>query len=246
MKYLLAGLTLIFLALLTLWAVLPPRAQVSAAAPGTARTPVVVELFTSEGCSSCPPADAALARLHEKQPVPGVQLLVLSEHVDYWNNLGWRDRFATRTATARQRAYARQLGSEVFTPALVVDGSNVVVGSNRVSAEAAMASASPLPVDVTLGRTQDALAVEIGATHGPVRVDRIVYDPVQATDVEAGENDGRRLREYQIVREVETLADWGDTARRITAKPAARDQGLVILVQSAELRIVGAVNMPPG
>jgi hypothetical protein len=210
---------------------------VARAAPKT----VVLELFTSQGCSSCPPADALLGRLARRPDV-----IALAWHVDYWNNLGWRDRFATRTATARQRGYARQLGSEVFTPALVVDGSNVVVGSNRVSAEAAMASASPLPVDVTLGRTQDALAVEIGATHGPVRVDRIVYDPVQATDVEAGENDGRRLREYQIVREVETLTDWGDTARRITAKPAARDQGLVILVQSAELRIVGAVNMPPG
>ena len=80
----------------------------------------------------------------------------------------------------------------------------------------------------------------------PVRVQRVVYDPEQATDVDAGENDGQRLREYRVVREVETLADWGDTARRMTARPAGRDQGLVVLVQSAELRILGAANLAPG
>src|SRR5713226_6680630 len=105
MKYLLAGLTLIFLALLTLWEVLPPRAQVSAAAPGTARTPVVVELFTSEACSSCPPADA------------------LEEHVDYWDSLGWKDPFSSPDWTRRQQEYAAAFGhGEVYTPQMVVDG----------------------------------------------------------------------------------------------------------------------------
>jgi hypothetical protein len=101
-------------------------------------------------------------------------------------------------------------------------------------------------VAVTLNRSEDALSVEISGTRGPVRVERIVYDPVQATDVDAGENDGQRLRDYRIVREVETLADWGDNARRITARPAGRDQGLVILVQSADLQIVGGADLSPG
>lgn len=206
-----------------------------------AQKAVVLELFTSQGCSSCPPADALLGQLARRSDV-----IALAWHVDYWNNLGWRDRFATKTATARQRAYSRQLGSTVFTPALVVDGSNVVVGSQRASVEAAIESAKPLTVAVALNRSEDALVVEIGATPVPVRVQRVVYDPEQATDVDAGENDGQRLREYRVVREVETLADWGDTARRMTARPAGRDQGLVVLVQSAELRILGAANLAPG
>ncbi len=135
----------------TLAAAIAPAAR---AAPKT----VVLELFTSQGCSSCPPADALLGQLARRSDV-----IALAWHVDYWNNLGWRDRFATSTATARQKAYARQLGSQVFTPALVVDGSNVVVGSNRVSAEAAIDSALPLPVAVTLNRSEDALSVEISA-----------------------------------------------------------------------------------
>ena len=88
--------------------------------------------------------------------------------------------------------------------------------------------------------------MEVGAAPGPVRALRIVYDPEHATDVAAGENDGERLREYRIVREVETLADWDGAARRFTAKPAGPGQGQVILVQSADLRILGAADLPPG
>ena len=97
-------------------------------------TSVVLELFTSQGCSSCPPADALLGRLEQQ---PGV--IALSWHVDYWNGLGWHDPFASARATNRQRAYAEQLGAEVYTPALVVNGAAVVVGSDRRAIEAAMA-----------------------------------------------------------------------------------------------------------
>src|ERR1700687_1704136 len=89
--------------------------------------PILIELFTSEGCSSCPPADAALQRLHEKQPVPGVQLLVLSEHVDYWNNLGWADPFSSEIFSDRQSRY----GGRIYTPQVRVDGRADVVGSDE-------------------------------------------------------------------------------------------------------------------
>jgi hypothetical protein len=209
-------------------------ASAARAAPGS----VVIELFTSQGCSSCPPADALLGQLSRQ---PGV--IALAWHVDYWDHLGWRDRFASRAATDRQRSYARQLGSEVFTPALVVDGGRVVVGSERGAVEAAIGAARALPIAVTLSHAGD--SVEVSAASGPVRAQRIVYDPEQATAVGAGENDGARLREFRIVRAVETLAEWDGAARRISTTPAGPGQGLAILVQSADLRILGAADLPP-
>src|SRR5262249_28607809 len=92
-----------------------------------AALPILVELFTSEGCSSCPPADAVLARLHKSQPVPGVQLLVLSEHLDYWNNPGWRAPSSASLFTDRQSRY----GSRIYTPQAVVDGRIDVLGSDE-------------------------------------------------------------------------------------------------------------------
>jgi hypothetical protein len=203
--------------------------------------PVVLELFTSQGCSSCPPADALLGTLARRPDV-----IALAWHVDYWDHLGWRDPYATRQATARQRAYAHQIGTEVFTPALVVDGANVVVGSEHAAVETAIKAAGALPVLVTLSRSEDGLAVEIGAGPGPMRALRAVYDPEQATAVGAGENYGERLREYRIVREVEMLGEWDGSARRLAAKAPGPGQGQVILVQSADLRVVGAAEQPPG
>ncbi len=212
------------------------------ARPTRANTkPVVLELFTSQGCSSCPPADALLGTL-ARQP----EVIALAWHVDYWDHLGWHDRYASRLATARQQAYARQLGSEVFTPALVVDGAHIVVGSDRKAVEAAIAAAAPLPVPITLRRTEDGTAVEIAQAPGPVRALRVVYDPEQATSIGAGENEGERLREYRIVRDVEVLGEWDGAARQFTTKSPGPAQGQVILLQSAALQIVGSADQPAG
>src|SRR5947207_8460810 len=107
---------------------------------------ILIELFTSEGCSSCPPADAVLARLHEKQPLAGVQLIVLSEHVDYWDDLGWKDTYSSHAITLRQQTYARRLHvAGPYTPQMVVDGSFEFVGSDRRRATHAFEQASSLP-----------------------------------------------------------------------------------------------------
>jgi hypothetical protein len=207
----------------------------------TAKHPVVLELFTSQACSSCPPADALLGKL-ARQP----NIVALAWHVDYWNHLGWRDPFATRTATDRQQAYAAKLGGGVFTPALVVNGSKVVIGSQHHEVEAAIAAAATLPVAVKLAVADGGgLSVEIGEASQKVRVQRIVYDPEHITGVDAGENDGTRLHEYRIVRDVETLGSLDGVPGQFNTKQAAAGQGQVIIVQSADLRVLGAVNLPP-
>ncbi len=216
-------------------------ASVPAAAAKASAKPVVLELFTSQGCSSCPPADALLGRLARQ---PGV--IALAWHVDYWDRLGWRDKFASREATSRQQAYARQLGSIVFTPALVVNGAKVVVGSDSPAVGSAIEASPALPVQVAISRTQDGILLNIGAASGPVRVLRVLYDPEQATEVGAGENEGARLREYRIVRQAETLAQWDGSARALLSGPASTGQGQAFLLQSADLRILGAADQPPG
>jgi hypothetical protein len=208
-----------------------------APAARAAERPVVLELFTSQGCSSCPPADAMLGRLARR---PGV--IALAWHVDYWDHLGWRDRYASRQATSRQQAYARQLSNIVFTPALVVNGARIVVGSDSEAVEAAIVSAAALAVPVTLRGAE----VGIGAAPHPVRALSVIYDAEQATAVAAGENEGEKLREYRIVREVEMLGEWDGAPRRFTPKPAGPGQGQAILLQTADFRVIGAADRPPG
>ena len=119
------------------------------------RTPVVVELFTSEGCSSCPPADAVLSQLVKHQPVPGAYVIALGEHVDYWNHGGWADPFSARQFSARQSEYSNAFGKDnVYTPQMIVDGKTEFVGSDDDRAASAIANAARLPkADVSVTQT---------------------------------------------------------------------------------------------
>jgi hypothetical protein len=168
-----------------------------AAAQPTTR-PVVGELFTSEGCSSCPPADAKVAELARPD------LLLLTFHVTYWNDLGWHDPYSFDAATQRQHRYvALGVSPEVYTPALIVDGKLAAVGSDAAAVDhtlrqAALSQETAAPIDVKRGPA--GLTVSVGAGTGKGTLLLIGYDRLHRTPVDRGENGGRTLEEANIVR----------------------------------------------
>jgi hypothetical protein len=200
-----------------------------------AATPVVLELFTSQGCSSCPPADALLGDLIRQ---PGV--IGLAWHVDYWNSLGWTDPYARRAWTNRQKAYAQRLGSEVFTPALVVNGATMLVGSDKASVRGAIDEATQPSLVVSLRRIETGLEAEIGPLPGPLTGLLVTYEPRVATEIGAGENQGHRLLEYHVVRDVVTLPAL---TPRLTLPAIREDQGAVLLIQDERWHVVGAAEL---
>ncbi len=183
------------------------------------RTPVVVELFTSEGCSSCPPADALLARLEKTQPVPGAEVVALKEHVDYWNHLGWRDPYSSAAFSERQRAYAWSFGnSSVYTPQMIVDGRAEFVGSVDSRAQQAIARAAATPKAAVhlewaapqAGGNEVPLRVRIAALREVTPQDTAeVYLAITESglhsDVARGENAGRQLDHFSVVRELKGI-----------------------------------------
>lgn len=182
-----------------------------------ARAPVVVvELFTSQGCNSCPPADAVLSELGKPGAVDGVEIIPLAYHVDYWNDLGWDDPFSSGEWSRRQRAYSRTLpNGRVYTPQLVIAGREHVVGSKRASVTRAVRRAAdhaviPAEVDLDVADAGDELSARVrlsaGAALDTGELDLVVvlYDSGASTDVPRGENAGRELHNDFIVRRLVT------------------------------------------
>ena len=177
------------------------------------KTPVVVELFTSEGCSSCPPADQLLMRL-EQQPVAGADIIVLGEHVDYWDQLGWLDRFSSRAFTVRQESYANQFGGDAYTPQMVINGRIEFVGNDSDKALRTIAqqekSAKPAP-QITLVRVSNHLHISVsGADRGSWNVICAITERDLSTRVGGGENRGRELRHTAVVRQLSKLGSTRD------------------------------------
>jgi hypothetical protein len=221
------GLCIIAVASGALFARQNPEAAASAAAESAlamapavpaARTPVLVELFTSEGCSSCPPADRVLARLAATQPLAGAEVIPLSFHVDYWNYLGWADPFSSAQFSERQGEYARAYGKDgVYTPQMIVDGVREFPGGNSGLAGEAIAAAASRPkssVSFDRGPAGGAGEVSLGvrieglpkvAAGEAAYVLLAVTESGLGTSVRRGENSGRRLSHTGVVRRLTTL-----------------------------------------
>lgn len=177
-------------------------------------TAVVVELFTSEGCSSCPAADQLLARLDKAQPVPQAGIIALEEHVDYWDQQGWRDPFSAHFYTLRQQGYARALAADdVYTPQMVVDGRAAFSGGDATHALREIRRAAALPhASVSLRRKDDstvALTVDrIPAGTKSVEIILAVIEDALSNDVLRGENAGRRLSHAGVARSLVSVASF--------------------------------------
>ena len=178
----------------------------------TPRSPVLVELFTSEGCSSCPPADALLERLDRSQQVSGADLIVLSEHVDYWNDIGWKDPYSSHEYSERQSAYAAQFGLEsIYTPQMIVDGHFEFVGSDERRAKEAIQNATKVmktPVSISSRLSDEKITVfhiETGplpssSTAESAGIFLAIADDSDESHVSRGENAGRTLKHVAVLR----------------------------------------------
>jgi hypothetical protein len=208
----------------------------STASPATADArPVVVELFTSQGCSSCPPADALLGELARRGDV-----LALGFHISYWDGLGWRDPFSSQSSTDRQRAYARLLGTgQVYTPQMVVDGRREMVGSDRAAVLAALRDARPQAV-APVAFAGDRRSVTVGAGQGSGTVLLARFAQQRTTRVGAGENARRTLEDVNGVEALTTLGAYRGASLSFDIEPPSAGEGVAVLVQGTDGRMLGA------
>lgn len=226
-----------------LFALRPPAALALAAltmlSPAIAR-PVVVELFTSQSCSSCPPAEAVIGALARE----GGDVLPLAYHVTYWNHLDWRDTYSLPAATERQHAYAARLDGQVYTPEAVIDGHTGLIGSQEASVRAAIAAAKARGgevVPVSLAR-DNGLTVRLGAGTGSGTVTLVGFDPNHVTSVARGENAGRTITQANVVRSVAEIGRWTGAAQEWTL-PWPTGDAAAVIVQDVSGRVIGAARI---
>ena len=200
--------------------------------------PVVVELFTSQSCSSCPPADSLLGELAHSSDV-----IALGFHISYWDGPGWKDPFSSQSSTDRQRAYSRlfHLG-QIYTPQMVVDGAREMVGSDRQEVLAAVGDARPEAITpVTFAA--DRRSVTIGAGDGRGSVLLVRFAQERTTRVAGGENARRTLQDANAVQSLASLGSWDGSPLRFAIEPPAAGEGIAVLVQAADGRMLGAAEL---
>ena len=258
-----ATIAVVFISIGALLLAMTPQSLHPSDAGSKARTPVLVELFTSEGCSSCPPADRFLEKL-DGQPIQGADMIVLSEHVDYWNDIGWKDPYSASFYSQRQRAYASHFGLDsVYTPQMVVDGTSEFVGSNSELADRAFRKALGVPklpirlssISADASNTLHA-HLETGAldsSFGSREADVYVAVALNRAEsqVSAGENAGHRLAHVSVVKSltrVGALKQGQVLAQDVQLKldPGSNSSGLRVIAfvqQARQGRVLGAASM---
>ena len=224
-------------------------AQSASAASGQA--PVVVELFTSQGCSSCPPADEFLGELAMRDDV-----LALAYHVDYWDYIGWKDPFASADFTQRQRDYQGSLGTHmVYTPQMVIDGKFDAVGSRRSEVGRIIlesAAHAKIPIAIDAAPSGELIAHIPAATidlSDPAVVWMVRFDAKHVTEVGRGENSGATLTDYNVVRELRQMGEWTGAALDVplgVRKEDLSSSGCAVIVQGHGLGpVIGAAVIRP-
>jgi hypothetical protein len=195
----------------------------------------VVEIFTSQGCSDCPPADKAFSSVISKNGVLG-----LAWHVDYWDYLGWRDTFSSAQATARQRSY----GKGNYTPEVIVNGT-AVISNSRSSAAIASSLGSSLPVKVSLRPNGNGYAVEVGAGSGNATLLLVKYYRSKTVAIQRGENAGRNVTYQHPVIGSRRIGSWNGTSRSVALRPGecGGGTGCAVLLQVGVGRILGAATL---
>lgn len=212
----------------------------------TAQTqPVVVELYTSQGCSSCPPADEFLAQLANRDDV-----IALSMHVDYWDYIGWKDIFASPKLTARQHAYARAAGKRmVYTPQMVVAGLDLVAGTkpNEVNRRIKAHRAAPALVDVSVERNGNRIQIKttpLTKGLGNVVIQMVRFKDGQSVNVKRGENAGRNLKYRNVVTDFDVLRTWNAKAPlTFSVDMSGLDKCVIIVQQAGHGAVLAAVRV---
>lgn len=229
------------LLLATVWAfsALSSTAQVQ-------KSPVVVELYTSQGCSSCPPADEMLAELSQRDDV-----IALALHVDYWDYIGWADEFADPRHTRRQQEYARAAGDRtIYTPQFVIEGQDIVIGARAMQVAELVQSYQDIvrPVDVALSRTDAALKIALSlqddSEAGPYIVQLAQVKKDQTVDIRRGENAGQTITYSNIVKTLDVIAEWDGATPLYLDADVPDDLSLAVIVQQgANGPVVGAAQL---
>jgi hypothetical protein len=222
-------------------------------------TPVLLELFTSEGCSSCPAADKLLEEIDREQPINGADLIVLSEHVDYWNHLGWADPYSSHAFSVRQQWYGSRFGTDdIYTPELVVDGMRSLVGSDWPKAESAIKEsvreAPKIPIKLAAERNDGnaQIHVQVGSNSniGQAAVYLVLaYDRVRS-QIARGENAGRDLSHVAVaysIREIARLQPESKFEKTLSASfprnSRAGDMRVIVFVRKSDTtRIIGVAQ----
>jgi hypothetical protein len=253
---------------LVLYFTFPANTKAQMPDPNAKRTPVLVELFTSEGCSSCPPADLLLQKLLAQQPVAGAEVIAFEAHVDYWNSLGWAAPYSSPRWTERQQDYAATFGNDSYTPELVVDGRSNFVGSNAREAHEEIGKAAGHPkAEVTITRQKtgrnnaSSFAVSVAKLEGINSGDQAevwlaVTEDGLRSSVSRGENAGRTLTHAATLRSLQKIGAADANAAisysgisEVKLDPRWKPENLrvvVFLQESKSRRILGAAALPLG